>query len=76
VAKFRLIQEYDKAIDALEELRNREEETSGASGGPEVGAQSEGTGSPCGLNGGMTAVEGLGSGQQGQVTDMGLQVIG
>ena len=68
VAKFRLIQEYDKAIDALEELQDQQEAQDGSAGDPEEGAQSGTTGGS-GLDGGSA-----GSAQQGQLTSTGLQV--
>ena len=73
VAKFRLMQEYDKAVDALDELQDQQRVTSGHSGDPEAGAQVGGTGSVGGLDGGMVGGA-PGSGQQGQMTSMGLQV--
>ena len=69
VAKFRLIQEYDKAIEALEELQDQPEAQPGSPGD----AQSEGTGGS-GLDGQMGDGGSAGSGQQGQLTSTGLQV--
>jgi hypothetical protein len=74
VAKFRLMQEYDKAIDALDELQDQQGATSGSSGDPEAGAQLGGTGSVGGLDGGMVGGGSTGSGQQGQMTSMGFRV--
>jgi uncharacterized membrane protein YgcG len=68
VAKFRLIQEYDKAIDALDEIQDQQEAQAGSSGDPETDAESGGT-DGSGLGGGSA-----GSGQQAQLTNMGLQV--
>jgi hypothetical protein len=76
VAKFRLMQEYDKAIDALDELQNQQVVATSSSGDPEAGAQLGGTGSVGGLDGGMVGGGSPGSGQQGQMTSVGLQVQG
>jgi hypothetical protein len=73
VAKFRLMQEYDKAIAALDELQHEQEVQAGSAGGAEEGAQSEeiGRSGPDGETGyGGSA----GSGQQGQLTSTGLQM--
>jgi hypothetical protein len=74
VAKFRLMQEYDKAIDVLDELQCQQGATSSSTGDPEAGAQLGGTGSVGGLDGGMVGGGSPGSGQQGQMTSMGLQI--
>ncbi|MDM7998446.1 MAG: DUF5667 domain-containing protein [Dehalococcoidia bacterium] len=73
VAKFRLIQEYEKAIDALDELQVQQQAQAGQSGTTEGGSQSGGT---QGGSGGGTGYGGgsAGSGQQGPLTSMGLQV--
>jgi len=75
VAEFRLMQEYDKAIDALDELQGQQGVTSGSTGDPEAGAQLGGTDGN-GLNEGMGDGGSAGSGQQGQMTSMGFQVQG
>jgi len=73
VAKFRLMQEYDKAIDALDALADQQEATPGPSGDPEAGGQFGGTGSVGGLDGGMVGGGSTGAGQQSQMTSMGFQ---
>lgn len=67
VAKFRLMQEYDKAIDALDELQDQQGATPGSSGNPEAGAQLGGTGGSS-LGGGDVGGGSTDSGQQGQMT--------
>ena len=74
VAKFRLIQEYDKAIDSLDELQNQQGVATSSSGDPEAGAQLGGTGSVGGLDGGVMGGGSPGSGQQGQMPSVGFQV--
>jgi len=59
VAKFRLIQEYDKTIDALDELQNQQQAQAGSSGDAQSGGAGRGS---------------TGSEQQGQLTSMGFQV--
>jgi len=69
VAKFRLMQEYDKAIDTLDELQNQQQSQDGSA----EDAQSAGTGGSG--PGGETGDGGsAGSGQQGQVSGTGSQV--
>jgi len=69
VAKFRLIQEYDKAIDALDELQTRQQAQAGSSGDA-LSGETDGSG----LDGGMGDGGSAGSGQQGQLTPAGFQV--
>jgi uncharacterized membrane protein YgcG len=69
VAKFRLMQEYEKAIDALDELESQQKAQAGSSGDP----QSGGTGGS-GLGGDMGSGGSTGSGQQGRMTSTGFQV--
>ncbi len=73
VAKFRLMQEYDKSIDVLDELEDQQGATSGSSGDPEAGGQFRGT-DGSGLDGGMAGGGSTDSGQQGQMTGVGSQV--
>jgi hypothetical protein len=68
------MQEYDKAIDALDELQNQQGVATSSSRDPEAGAQLGGTDSVGGLDGGMVGDGSPGSGQQGQMTSMGFQV--
>jgi len=68
VAKFRLIQEYDKAIDALDELQHQQ-----AQAGSPGDALSEETGDT-GLDEGAEYGGTNGSGQQGLLTSTGSQV--
>ena len=69
VAKFRLMQEYNKAIDALDELQTRQPAQAGSS---EDALSGETDGS--GLDGEMGDGGSGGSGQQGQLTPTGFQV--
>jgi hypothetical protein len=69
VAKFRLMQEYNKAIDALDELQTRQLAQAGSS---EDALSGETDGS--GLDGEMGDGGSAGSGQQGQLTPTGFQV--
>jgi hypothetical protein len=70
VAKFRLIQEYGKAIDALDELQHQQQAQAGSPGD----ALSEETTGHTGLDGGAGYGGTNGSGQQGQLTSTGSQV--
>jgi hypothetical protein len=69
VAKFRLMQEYDKAIDALDELQNQQQSQDGSAGD----AQSGGNGGS-GPGGDVGSGGSTGTGQQGQMTSTGFQV--
>ena len=69
VAKFRLIQEYDKAIDALDELQNQQQAQAGSPGDAESG----GTGDS-GPGGGTGDGGSAGSGQQSQLAPLGFRV--
>jgi uncharacterized membrane protein YgcG len=73
VAKFRLMQEYEKAIAALDEMQNQQQAQAGSLGGGEEGAQSEGT-DDSGLDGGLGYGGSAGSRQQGQLTSTGSEV--
>ena len=72
-AKFRLMQEYEKAIVGLDELQNQQEAQGGSPGGAEADAQAGATGDS-GLDGGMMYGGSAESGQQGQLISTGLRV--
>ncbi|MBN2099845.1 MAG: hypothetical protein JW753_09660 [Dehalococcoidia bacterium] len=72
-AKFRLMQEYEKAIAGLDELRNQQRAQDGSLG--DAGADSQsGADGGSGSDGDTGYGGSAGSGQQGQLTDTGLQV--
>jgi uncharacterized membrane protein YgcG len=69
VAKFRLIQEYDKAIDALDELQSQQQVQAGSSGEALSGETDGGS-----LDGGMADGGSAGSWKQGQLIGTEFQV--
>ena len=72
-AKFRLMQEYEGAINALDELQSQQQAQAGSSGDSGSGVPSGETGSS-GLDGEMGSGGSTDSGQQGPLTPTGLRV--
>lgn len=72
VAKFRLIQEYAKAIDGLDELQCQQQAQAGSSGETRDGSQSGAAGGSAGSGTGCGGP--TGSGQQGPLSSTGEQV--